>query len=172
MKHVFIHLFFNTSSRNIHIWGVVNNHKLTGSAQKVSNYHCATMQQLNILATSHSLSASPDPSYPSTIASSAVPVYFTGKHFLCAEGGVQCVIWSMFIPHLYKGATHVVKSCVLPPAQAIHSVGWHHEGKQFMCSHSDGSLTMWNLRNTTKPFQVTFPHGESKKKETSLAISK
>lgn len=45
--------------------------------------------------------------------------------------------------------------------QAIHSVGWHHEGKQFMCSHSDGSLTMWNLRNTTKPFQVTFPHGEN-----------
>ncbi|XP_059199444.1 syntaxin-binding protein 5-like isoform X6 [Centropristis striata] len=45
--------------------------------------------------------------------------------------------------------------------EAIHSVGWHHEGKQFMCSHSDGSLTMWNLRNTTKPFQVTFPHGET-----------
>lgn len=44
--------------------------------------------------------------------------------------------------------------------QAIHSVGWHHEGKQFMCSHSDGSLTMWNLRNTTKPIQITFPHGE------------
>lgn len=45
--------------------------------------------------------------------------------------------------------------------QAIHSVSWHHEGKQFMCSHSDGSLTLWNLRNTTKPFQVTFPHGET-----------
>lgn len=44
--------------------------------------------------------------------------------------------------------------------QAIHSVSWHHEGRQFMCSHSDGSLTMWNLRNTAKPFQVTFPHGE------------
>ncbi|KAM8749761.1 syntaxin-binding protein 5-like isoform 14-T14 [Acanthopagrus schlegelii] len=47
--------------------------------------------------------------------------------------------------------------------EAIHSVGWHHEGKQFMCSHSDGSLTMWNLRNTTKPFQVTFPHGKIQK---------
>lgn len=47
--------------------------------------------------------------------------------------------------------------------QAIHSVGWHHEGKQFMCSHSDGSLTMWNLRNTTKPIQITFPHGEKLK---------
>ncbi|KAG5282885.1 hypothetical protein AALO_G00035800 [Alosa alosa] len=47
--------------------------------------------------------------------------------------------------------------------EAIHSVSWHHEGKQFMCSHSDGSLSMWNLRNTAKPFQVTFPHGKSQK---------
>lgn len=55
--------------------------------------------------------------------------------------------------------------------QAIHSVGWHHEGKQFMCSHSDGSLTMWNLRNTTKPIQITFPHGEDQKpfKQVGLA---
>ncbi|XP_078030516.1 syntaxin-binding protein 5-like isoform X7 [Epinephelus lanceolatus] len=47
--------------------------------------------------------------------------------------------------------------------EAIHSVSWHHEGKQFMCSHSDGSLSMWNLRNTTRPFQVTFPHGKIQK---------
>lgn len=53
--------------------------------------------------------------------------------------------------------------------QAIHSVGWHHEGKQFMCSHSDGSLTMWNLRNTTKPIQITFPHGEDLKSFQNIA---
>ncbi|XP_031436699.1 syntaxin-binding protein 5-like [Clupea harengus] len=47
--------------------------------------------------------------------------------------------------------------------EAIHSVSWHHEGRQFMCSHSDGSLSMWNLRNTAKPFQVTFPHGKTLK---------
>ncbi|XP_054644185.1 syntaxin-binding protein 5-like isoform X11 [Dunckerocampus dactyliophorus] len=47
--------------------------------------------------------------------------------------------------------------------EAIHSVSWHHEGKQFMCSHSDGSLTLWNLRNTSKPVQVTFPHGKIQK---------
>ncbi|KAM8858119.1 syntaxin-binding protein 5-like isoform 9-T9 [Synchiropus picturatus] len=47
--------------------------------------------------------------------------------------------------------------------EAIHSVSWHHEGKQFMCSHSDGSLTLWNLRNTTKPIQLTFPHGKIQK---------
>ncbi|XP_028971494.2 syntaxin-binding protein 5-like isoform X18 [Esox lucius] len=44
--------------------------------------------------------------------------------------------------------------------EAIHSVSWHHEGKQFMCSHSDGSLTVWNLRNTSRPIQVTYPHGK------------
>ncbi|MFT7799956.1 syntaxin-binding protein 5-like isoform X6 [Arapaima gigas] len=47
--------------------------------------------------------------------------------------------------------------------EAIHSVSWHHEGRQFMCSHSDGSLTTWSLRNTTKPVQVTFPHGKSQR---------
>uniref|UniRef100_A0A3B3SLP3 Syntaxin binding protein 5L n=1 Tax=Paramormyrops kingsleyae TaxID=1676925 RepID=A0A3B3SLP3_9TELE len=46
---------------------------------------------------------------------------------------------------------------------AIHSVSWHHEGKQFMCSHSDGSLTTWSLRNTAKPFQLTFPHGRTQR---------
>ncbi|KAJ8004540.1 hypothetical protein DPEC_G00137340 [Dallia pectoralis] len=44
--------------------------------------------------------------------------------------------------------------------EAIHSVSWHHEGKQFMCSHSDGSLTVWNLRNTSRPIQITYPHGK------------
>ncbi|XP_037136782.1 syntaxin-binding protein 5-like isoform X10 [Syngnathus acus] len=47
--------------------------------------------------------------------------------------------------------------------EAIHSACWHHEGKQFMCSHSDGSLTLWNLRNTSKPIQITFPHGKIQK---------
>ncbi|XP_071570426.1 syntaxin-binding protein 5 isoform X4 [Temnothorax nylanderi] len=40
----------------------------------------------------------------------------------------------------------------------LTSVSWHHEGKQFMCSHSDGSLTTWTLRQL-KP-SVTFPHAK------------
>ncbi|XP_051782343.1 syntaxin-binding protein 5-like isoform X4 [Erpetoichthys calabaricus] len=47
--------------------------------------------------------------------------------------------------------------------EAIHSISWHHEGKQFMCSHSDGSLTMWNLKNPSRPFQITVPHGKSQR---------
>lgn len=43
-------------------------------------------------------------------------------------------------------------------SEALHSVAWHHEGKQFMCSHSDGSLTTWNIRAPSKPVNVIFPH--------------
>ncbi|RXN33833.1 syntaxin-binding 5-like protein [Labeo rohita] len=42
--------------------------------------------------------------------------------------------------------------------KAIHSVAWHHEGKQFVCSHSDGTLTTWNVRAPAKPAQIITPH--------------
>ncbi|XP_017733105.1 PREDICTED: syntaxin-binding protein 5 [Rhinopithecus bieti] len=45
--------------------------------------------------------------------------------------------------------------------EAIHSVAWHHEGKQFICSHSDGTLTIWNVRSPAKPVQTITPHGKS-----------
>uniref|UniRef100_A0A3Q4HHZ7 Syntaxin-binding protein 5-like n=1 Tax=Neolamprologus brichardi TaxID=32507 RepID=A0A3Q4HHZ7_NEOBR len=44
--------------------------------------------------------------------------------------------------------------------EAIHSVAWHHEGKQFICSHSDGTLTIWNIRGQGKPIQTITPHGK------------
>ncbi|XP_040206811.1 syntaxin-binding protein 5 isoform X3 [Rana temporaria] len=44
--------------------------------------------------------------------------------------------------------------------EAIHSVAWHHEGKQFICSHSDGTLTIWNVRSPAKPLQTIVPHGK------------
>uniref|UniRef100_A0A668AES9 Syntaxin binding protein 5 n=1 Tax=Myripristis murdjan TaxID=586833 RepID=A0A668AES9_9TELE len=47
--------------------------------------------------------------------------------------------------------------------QAIHSVAWHHEGKQFVCSHSDGTLTTWNVRAPAKPAQTITPHGKQPK---------
>ncbi|XP_076824726.1 syntaxin-binding protein 5-like isoform X1 [Clavelina lepadiformis] len=43
----------------------------------------------------------------------------------------------------------------------IHDVVWHFEGKQFMCSHKDGSLTLWNVRNSSKPVQIQFPHAKT-----------
>ncbi|XP_051501781.1 syntaxin-binding protein 5 isoform X3 [Myxocyprinus asiaticus] len=47
--------------------------------------------------------------------------------------------------------------------EAIHSVAWHHEGKQFVCSHSDGTLTTWNVRVPAKPAQIITPHGKQPK---------
>uniref|UniRef100_A0A674MIA5 Syntaxin-binding protein 5-like n=1 Tax=Takifugu rubripes TaxID=31033 RepID=A0A674MIA5_TAKRU len=47
--------------------------------------------------------------------------------------------------------------------EAIHSVAWHHEGKQFICSHSDGTLTIWNVRGQGKPVQTITPHGKQPK---------
>ncbi|XP_075963658.1 syntaxin-binding protein 5 isoform X2 [Anarhichas minor] len=47
--------------------------------------------------------------------------------------------------------------------EAIHSVAWHHEGKQFICSHSDGTLTTWNIRIPAKSAQIITPHGKQHK---------
>ncbi|XP_017555402.1 syntaxin-binding protein 5 isoform X5 [Pygocentrus nattereri] len=47
--------------------------------------------------------------------------------------------------------------------EAIHSVAWHHEGKLFVCSHSDGTLTTWNVRSPAKPAQIITPHGKQPK---------
>nr|XP_014351738.1 PREDICTED: syntaxin-binding protein 5 [Latimeria chalumnae] len=49
--------------------------------------------------------------------------------------------------------------------EAIHSVAWHHEGKQFICSHSDGTLTIWNVKSPTRPTQIITPHGKQLKQD-------
>ncbi|XP_066952270.1 syntaxin-binding protein 5 isoform X2 [Macrobrachium rosenbergii] len=49
-------------------------------------------------------------------------------------------------------------------AEPLKSISWHHEGKQFMCSHSDGSLTTWAIKQTTsKPVSAIFPHAKTNK---------
>ncbi|XP_014470598.1 PREDICTED: syntaxin-binding protein 5 isoform X4 [Dinoponera quadriceps] len=46
--------------------------------------------------------------------------------------------------------------------EPLKSITWHHEGKQFMCCHTDGSLSTWTVRQL-KPTNVTFPHAKSTK---------
>lgn len=46
------------------------------------------------------------------------------------------------------------------PSEPLKSLSWHHEGKQFMCSHSDGSLTTWSIRQGPKPVHSYHPHGK------------
>lgn len=42
---------------------------------------------------------------------------------------------------------------------ALMSVAWNFDGKTFMCSHPDGTLTTWNINKINKPTQVQVPHG-------------
>ncbi|KAK2585142.1 hypothetical protein KPH14_008648 [Odynerus spinipes] len=46
--------------------------------------------------------------------------------------------------------------------EPLKSITWHHEGKQFMSSHSDGSLWTWTVRQL-KPANVTHPHAKAAK---------
>lgn len=65
-----------------------------------------------------------------------------------------------FIKINCQSICHQYDNRILHPVQAIHSVAWHHEGKQFICSHSDGTLTIWNVRSPAKPVQTITPHGK------------
>ncbi|XP_065332284.1 syntaxin-binding protein 5 isoform X9 [Cloeon dipterum] len=48
--------------------------------------------------------------------------------------------------------------------EGLLSVAWHHEGKQFVCSHSDGSLSTWQARQqSAKPFSISTPHAKPNK---------
>lgn len=42
----------------------------------------------------------------------------------------------------------------------LRSISWHHEGKQFMCSHVDGTLTTWNIKTSSKYIHISQPHGK------------
>lgn len=42
----------------------------------------------------------------------------------------------------------------------LRSIAWHHEGKQFMCSHADGTLTTWSLKSSAKYIYISQPHGK------------
>ncbi|XP_055303981.1 syntaxin-binding protein 5 isoform X15 [Sitodiplosis mosellana] len=47
--------------------------------------------------------------------------------------------------------------------EQLRSVGWHHEGKYFVSSHTDGSLCTWPLRPTPKPQFHSYPHAKTNK---------
>ncbi|XP_052124428.1 syntaxin-binding protein 5 isoform X5 [Frankliniella occidentalis] len=47
--------------------------------------------------------------------------------------------------------------------ERLRSAGWHYDGKQFMCSHQDGSLTTWAVRPGAKPVSVLLPHAKPNK---------
>lgn len=55
-------------------------------------------------------------------------------------------------------------------SEPLKSMSWHHDGKQFMCSHPDGSLTTWNVKNANKPQSVMYPHAKLSKDGKPLSL--
>ncbi|XP_076645952.1 syntaxin-binding protein tomosyn isoform X3 [Halictus rubicundus] len=74
------------------------------------------------------------------------------KMLIGYESG-QIVLWDLKM----KNAEYRCM-CDVP----LRSITWHHEGKQFMCSHTDGSLSTWTMRQA-KPTNVTHPHAKMTK---------
>ncbi|XP_035780182.1 syntaxin-binding protein 5-like isoform X1 [Anopheles albimanus] len=47
--------------------------------------------------------------------------------------------------------------------ESLSSCSWHHEGKHFITSHTDGSLCTWPLKISPKPLTHHFPHAKTNK---------
>ncbi|XP_071449557.1 syntaxin-binding protein 5 isoform X3 [Hetaerina americana] len=48
--------------------------------------------------------------------------------------------------------------------EPLRSASWHHEGKQFMTSHGDGSLATWTARvSYVRPASHIYPHAKTNK---------
>lgn len=48
-------------------------------------------------------------------------------------------------------------------SEPIKSVCWHYEGKQFLCSHTDGTISTWAVRPLAKPVSINQPHIKTNK---------
>lgn len=45
-------------------------------------------------------------------------------------------------------------------SETMSSISWFHDGKQFMSSHNNGSLIVWNCKPNTKPVTILHPHSK------------
>lgn len=75
------------------------------------------------------------------------------KLLIAYESG-QIVLWDL------RGKTAEMR---WQSAEPLRSVAWHHEGKNFVSSHTDGSLCTWPLRPSPKPVMMSFPHAKTNK---------
>jgi len=89
----------------------------------------------------------------------------SSKILVAFETGLIC-LWDLTTK---KGEQRFVHT-----ASVLKSICWHMEGKQFVCSHADGSLVTWQLKPAAQageglasksPVSIIFPHGK-KDKET------
>nr|XP_018914653.1 PREDICTED: syntaxin-binding protein 5 isoform X3 [Bemisia tabaci] len=78
----------------------------------------------------------------------------------------QLVLWDLCL----KKAEHRWQT-----PEPLTSISWHYDGKQFVCSHTDGSLTYWSTRYLDKPNSINLPHAKTNKDgklETCKPINK
>ncbi|XP_037082478.1 syntaxin-binding protein 5-like [Pollicipes pollicipes] len=47
-------------------------------------------------------------------------------------------------------------------AEPLRSLSWMGDGKQFVSSHTDGSLHTWHVKTPLRPASVVFPHAKTK----------
>uniref|UniRef100_A0A914BVM7 V-SNARE coiled-coil homology domain-containing protein n=1 Tax=Acrobeloides nanus TaxID=290746 RepID=A0A914BVM7_9BILA len=50
----------------------------------------------------------------------------------------------------------------------VRCANWQYDGKQFICGHANGSLTVWSLKKSDEPVQKTVPHGANCRAITHL----
>lgn len=43
-------------------------------------------------------------------------------------------------------------------AEAMSSISWNYDGKQFISSHNNGSLIIWNCKSDAKAANILHPH--------------
>ncbi|GAU94701.1 hypothetical protein RvY_06426 [Ramazzottius varieornatus] len=53
---------------------------------------------------------------------------------------------------------------------SLCSISWHHDGKQFVSSHADGTLAVWNPKVPHKATSHTAPHARRSKDDAGIAI--
>ncbi|XP_048577354.1 syntaxin-binding protein 5 [Nematostella vectensis] len=56
--------------------------------------------------------------------------------------------------------------------KSLTSMHWLNDGKQFICAHSNGSLSLWMLKTAGKPVEILTPHGMSNRERPCAPINK
>lgn len=56
--------------------------------------------------------------------------------------------------------------------ESLTTAQWLNDGKQFMCGHANGSITIWTLKSTGKPVETITPHGKAAKERGCGPIHK
>ncbi|XP_055333757.1 syntaxin-binding protein 5-like [Paramacrobiotus metropolitanus] len=56
-------------------------------------------------------------------------------------------------------------------SETLCHISWHFDGKQFVSSHADGTLAVWNVKVPGKPTSITSPHSRRSKDDPVIPIA-